>query len=186
MSSPLTNTAWRKICAAAGRKPEELDAEAKATLAVILDEYPSEPYDHEREEVRRERLTRMVTYLNAFAADYCAEFTPADDALRTTDVKIRIRPDLWCLEGLRRRTGDALLLARARQRNTPCCTFLCANYGSTIFSRARSFLRRVAFAPRWSTSSLRQCVWSCPQANYLNATRRCVMRSSASVPSART
>jgi hypothetical protein len=117
MSRALTNTEWQKFCAAAGRKPVIAEAEAREMLSAILfDERPFEPYDYEREEVRRERLTRMVAHLNAFTADYCAEFTPADDAVRTSDIKIRIKPDLWCLEGLRRRTELALLAAHTRQR----------------------------------------------------------------------
>jgi hypothetical protein len=113
--SKLTTTRWRKLCDAAGRKPDA-DAEARATLAAILDEYPPELYDHKREEVRRQRLKRMVTDLAAFESDYRAVFKPTEDAVLTTDVKIRIRPDLWCLEGLRRRTELALLAAHARQR----------------------------------------------------------------------
>jgi hypothetical protein len=112
----LSNTEWRKICAAAERKPNA-EVEARATLSKILfEDYPGFKYDHRLVAMAAKRAERMLEHLDAFAAGYRAQFNPADDAVRTSDVKIRIKPDLWCLEGLRRETQNVLDVAGTLQK----------------------------------------------------------------------
>jgi hypothetical protein len=121
----LTDKAWADICAAAG--PHRPDAEARAVLsAVLFEEYPAFAYNRERVAMRNKRAKRMLRSLDAFAADYCAEFKPTDDATRAGAVTntVRIKPDLWCIEKLRQRVEAVLLYtevirrANARQQST--------------------------------------------------------------------
>jgi hypothetical protein len=120
MPSPLTNTAWRKVCAAAAPHQPVPEAEARAALAAILsEEYPQKPYEHTIATIKR--ATRMLKNLAAFEADYRAEFPSGVwKTDRNYEIKRNIanktERDLSCLKDLRRRTGDVLLLARARQR----------------------------------------------------------------------
>ena len=116
MPSTLTNTAWAKICAAAGRRPTA-EAEARATLSKLLfDEYPAFTFDRERVATAAERAERMLKHLAAFEADYRVQF-PSGVWKTDQDYEIKrhianqIERDLWCLEGLRRRTEDVLLVA---------------------------------------------------------------------------
>jgi hypothetical protein len=57
----------------------------------------------------------MLEHLDAFTADYCAEFEPSDAAARA-DPPIRIKPDLWSLEGLRQCVEAVLRMAHVLQR----------------------------------------------------------------------
>lgn len=120
MAGALTDQAWADICAAAG--PHRPDAEARAALsAVLFEEYPAFAYDHERVAMRKKRAKRMLEKLDAFAVDYCAEFKPTDDATRADAVTttVLIKPDLWCIEKLRRRVEAVLLFTEAiRRANT--------------------------------------------------------------------
>jgi hypothetical protein len=114
VAAALSDKAWAAILAAA--KPHSPDAEARAALSkALFEDYPGFTYDRERWAKTAERAERMLKHLDAFTVDYCAEFAPTDDAVRTNDVKIRIKPDLWCLEGLRSRPAAALHVARKLQ-----------------------------------------------------------------------
>jgi hypothetical protein len=124
VAGPLSDQAWADICTAAGQ--HRPDAEARAVLSVVLfEEYPAFAYDRERTAMRNERAERMLKHLDAFTADYCAEFKPTDDATRADAVTntVRIKPDLWCIEKLRRRAEAVLLYtniirhANARQQS---------------------------------------------------------------------
>jgi hypothetical protein len=119
VAGALSDQAWRDICTAAGRTPAA-EAEARAALsAVLFENYPGFVYDRKRRDWVKasiERAGRMLDNLAAFEADYQAQFKPTDDARRADEAKIRIRPDLWCLEGLRRRAAALLLVANTLQR----------------------------------------------------------------------
>jgi hypothetical protein len=75
--------------------------------------------------MRNKRAERMLKHLDAFTPDYCAEFKPTDDATRANAVTntVLIKPDLWCIEKLRRRVEnvlehtDSLKRANARQQS---------------------------------------------------------------------
>lgn len=95
MSRTLTTTAWRKICAAAGRKPVP-EHEARATLEYLLFvEYPAFAYDPVRVANDRRRAKRMLKRLDAFAADHRAQFTNAE--------YIKTERDRFYIDRLRRR-----------------------------------------------------------------------------------
>jgi hypothetical protein len=111
VAGALGDEAWADICAAAGRTPVA-EAEARAVLSKILfDDYPAFSYKRADVAAAIKRAKRMLKHLVAYEADYRVQFKPVDDAVRTDDLKIRIRPDLWCLEGLRRRPAALLLVA---------------------------------------------------------------------------
>jgi len=112
-SATLTDAAWAEICAAAKHAS---DAEARVVLSAILfNDYPGFTYDRARVAAAAKRARRMLKNFAAFEADYRAQFAPADNAI-LDDPPIRIKPDLRCLEGLRRRTEAVLLVARTLQR----------------------------------------------------------------------
>src|SRR5262249_14286104 len=113
----LTDQAWADICAAAG--PHCPDAEARALLSTVLfEEYPVFAYDRKRVAMRNERAKRMLRNLDAFVADYCTEFELTDDFTRADAVAntVLIRPDLWCIEKLRRRAEAVLLYTEVIRR----------------------------------------------------------------------
>jgi hypothetical protein len=115
----LTNTAWTKICAAA--KPHTPDADARAVLSkVLFESYPAFAYDRERVATDAKRAERMLKHLDAFEADYRVQFPSGVwKTDRNYEIKRNIanktERDLLCLEGLRRRTEDVLLVAHTLQ-----------------------------------------------------------------------
>src|SRR5262249_6186476 len=64
------------------------------------------------------RSERMLKNLDKFAADYCAAFAPTDEAARADAVTntVRITPDLWAIEGLRKQALGLWLYSRAIRR----------------------------------------------------------------------
>jgi hypothetical protein len=116
VAAGLSDQAWADICAAAGRAP---DAEARGVLSAILfEEYPAFHYDRERVAAAYRRSERMLKHLDAFAAEYCAEFAAVDEGARADAVTntVRITPDLWAIEGLRKQALGLWLYARAIRR----------------------------------------------------------------------
>lgn len=116
MVDALSDQAWADICAAAGRTP---DVEARAVLSAILfEEYPAFHYDRKRVGRAFNNSTRMLKLLAAFEAVYCAEFAAADDAAHADAVTntVRITPDLWAIEGLRKQALGLWLYSRAIRR----------------------------------------------------------------------
>jgi hypothetical protein len=121
----LSDQAWAKICAAAGR-PADTDIEARAALAALLfDEYPAFAYDRERIKGLLLQSERMLKHLDAFAELYRQTWLPdlpADQfqailtgyASALTDVKTE--SNLWCLKLLRQRPLAYWLAARAIRR----------------------------------------------------------------------
>jgi hypothetical protein len=118
----LTNTAWAKICEAAGRRPNA-EAEARAALSkVLFEDYPGFAYDPA---AAAERAERMLEHLDAFAKLYrktchfpadqfeailagrAEAFVPEED--------IETERGLWCIARLRRRTEAMLHGARTLQ-----------------------------------------------------------------------
>jgi hypothetical protein len=121
MAGPLSDQAWAEFCAiaaAAGLRP---DAEARAELsAVLFDRYPAFVFDRERVTEARDRAKRMLESLDAFEADYRAQFRLPADAAEQADETVRnaavkIERDLWWLAGLRRRTTDVWLAAQTQK-----------------------------------------------------------------------
>jgi hypothetical protein len=114
VAGALSDQAWADICAAAEHTP---DAETRAVLSVILfEEYPAFHYDRKRLAEAYRRSERMLKHLDAFTADYCAEFAPADNAATAVTNTVRITPDLWAIEGLRKQALALWLYARAIRR----------------------------------------------------------------------
>ena len=119
-ANALTNTAWRKLCAAAERRPNA-EAEARAALARILFvDFPAFAFDRERTIAVRERAERMRDHLNAFEADYRVQFpsvvwkTDCDYEIKR-NIAVKIERDLFYVESLRQRTADVLLVATTLQ-----------------------------------------------------------------------
>jgi hypothetical protein len=76
VAAALTNTQWRKLCDAAGRRPKAV-AEAREMLsAVLFDEYPAFRYDPEAVARDHERAQQMVEHLDAFAELYRQRWLP--------------------------------------------------------------------------------------------------------------
>jgi hypothetical protein len=117
MPSALTNTAWAKICAAAGRRPNA-ESEARAMLSkVLFEDYPGFTYDRERVATAAERAERMLVHLAAFEADYRVLFPT--DVWKTDrhyeikrNIAIKTERGLRWIEGLRGRTEAELRVAR--------------------------------------------------------------------------
>ena len=145
MPTALTNTAWGKICAAAGRTPKA-EAEARATLsAVLLHEYPNFAYHRERVIGDRERGERMVEHLDAFAELYRQRWLPrlpVDDLQVILEgracpfgVDDRIKAHLWWIRRLRLLAlsqGDAAWSKqRANAKNRLLTHLYCAKLSLT-------------------------------------------------------
>jgi hypothetical protein len=132
VAAALTNTAWRKICAAAERRPNA-EAEARAALSKLLfDEYPGHVYDRERVAKEIERAELMLEQLDAFAKLYRGAFLPGLPADQFEAVvtgraslaihgKVKDARDLWGIAGIRWRVlsklEGALVQQEANSRN---------------------------------------------------------------------
>jgi hypothetical protein len=119
MAGPLSGEAWADICAAA--KPHAPDDDARAALSkVLFEDYPGFTYDRERTIAAIERAERMLKHLHAFETDYRVQFPSGvwktdRDYETKRNIAIKIERDLWCLEGMRRRTEDVLVANRTLQ-----------------------------------------------------------------------
>src|SRR5262249_48930275 len=113
MVDALSDQAWANICAAAGRSP---DAGTRERLSTILfEEYPVFHYDRKRVARAFKNSKRMLKRLAAFEAAYRTEFTLVDEAARADAVTntVRVTPDLWAIEGLRKQALGLWLYACA-------------------------------------------------------------------------
>jgi len=116
VADALSDQAWADICAAAERTP---DAGTRERLSTILfKEYPVFHYDRERVARAFKNSTRMLKCLAAFETAYQTEFTLVDEAARADAVTntVRVTPDLWAIEGLRKQALGLWLYARAIRR----------------------------------------------------------------------
>jgi hypothetical protein len=129
MPSPLTNIAWRKICDAAGRRPNA-EAKARAALSkVLFEDYPGYAYDPVQAKAAAED---MLKHLDAFANLYRkTNHISADDLKAILEDRaeafvpnraeafvpndIENQRALWCIARLRRRTETMLNTARDLQ-----------------------------------------------------------------------
>jgi hypothetical protein len=102
----LSDQAWADICAAAGRTP---DAGAHAELSKILfDDYPAFAYDREHWAKAFRLSQRMLKQIEAFAVNYRTLFPVAVD--------VSTEHDLWCIDGLQRRTRAIWLVTQTIRR----------------------------------------------------------------------
>jgi hypothetical protein len=116
VADALSDEAWAGICVAAERTP---DAGTRERLSKILfEEYPAFAYDRKRVARAFKNSTRMLKCLAAFEAAYQTEFTLVDEAARANAVTdtVRVTPDLWAIEGLRKQALGLWLYARAIRR----------------------------------------------------------------------
>jgi len=116
VADALSDEAWARICAAAERTA---DAGTRERLSTILfEEYPVFHYDRERVARAFKNSTRMLKCLAAFETAYQTEFTLVDEAACADAVTntVRVTPDLWAIEGLRKQALGLWLYARAIRR----------------------------------------------------------------------
>jgi len=117
VADALSDEAWARICAAAGQHKPPLtpDTETRERLSTILfEEYPAFHYDRERVARAFKNSKRMLKCLAAFEAAYRTEFSLVDEAARAGAMTntVRVTPDLWAIEGLRKQALGLWLYAR--------------------------------------------------------------------------